>query len=333
VVLLLRGEARGDADVAVDMDAGLDHFRGIGRFVRVALGFGVLALLGCGKGARGECLALDSCGGNPSGSWKVTSAANSCQIPVVRPTQPVDVTDFTSHTSGPQGPTIAPPQANPVVLQQTTSGDWCLSLVLNPDDTVSNANLWHEAPELIDGTFKLFDADHSYTTSLTFSTKNFPVESNTTHFAPRCLLASGGGHPDPKTALPGPGTCDALGAGLTTFYDAGRVNKTVPPNFLGVDGGAIKCTLTADGGCDCVAAYTVQVDDAGTWSLPAGEPGTLLQDSSVFTYNAVISSSQAPAMSMRSTYCAQNNQLQLTGPRGGSLFTIQGLRTLLLTPM
>jgi hypothetical protein len=324
-----------DVDADMDMNADRDGFSGrsLERLARLALGLGALGLLGCGTGARGDCLALDSCGGNPSGSWQIAGAANSCQVPVVRPTQPVDVTEFTTHTGTPQGPTIAPPQANPVVLQQTTSGDWCLSLVLNQDDTVTNANLWHEAPVLIDGTFKLFDADHSYTTLLTFSTKNFPVASNTTHFAPRCLVASGGGHPDPKTGLPGPGACDALGTGLTKFYVDGRVNATVPPNFAGLDGGAIKCTLAADAGCDCVAAYTIQVDDAGSWTVPVGEPTSLLQDSSVFTYNAVQSNAQSPGMTMRSSFCAAGNRLQLTGPNGGSLFNIQGLRTMLLSLM
>ncbi len=345
MVLLLRREARGNVQVQVqvqvqlDVDADVDAKREVlsgGRLRRVArltLGLGALGLLGCGAGAKGDCPALDSCTGNPTGNWKVTSVADSCQVPVVRPNQPVDVTEFTSHTGTPQSPTIAPPQPNPVVLQQPTSGDWCLSLVLNPDDTVTNANLWHETPELIDGTFKLFDADHSYTTQLIFSTKNFSAESNTTHFAPRCLLASGGGHPDDKTGLPGPGICDVLATGLTKYYIP--LLMTVPPSFAGLDGGAIKCTLAADAGCDCVAAYTVQIDDAGTWALPVGEPGTLLQESGlgVFMYNGISSSSQAPAMTMRASYCAAGNRLQLTGPNGGSLFTIQGLRTIVLSPM
>jgi hypothetical protein len=326
-------EARGNVNVQVD--AGMEGLSGgsLRRWARLALGLGALGLLGCGAGAKGDCPALDTCLGNPAGSWKITGPADSCQVPIVRPMQPVDVTEFTSHASTPQAPTIAPPQANPVVVQQSTSGDWCSNLVLNPDDTVSNANLWHEMPELIDGTFKLFDADHSYTTQLIFSTKNFPAASNTTHFAPRCLLASGGGHPDATTGLPGPGTCDALGTGLTRYYVP--LLATVPPSFNGVDGGPIKCTLAADAGCDCVAAYTVQVDDAGTWTLPAGEPGTLLQESGlgVFMYNGVSSSSQSPAMTMRSSFCAGGNRLQLTGPNGGSLFTIQGLRTMVLSPM
>src|SRR5262245_45501279 len=74
---------------------------------------------GCGKGAAGNCPARGDCGGNPAGNWAVT---DFCQVNPVRPAQPEDVTEFTGTTGAPP-PMIAPPQPNPVVLQQTTSGD------------------------------------------------------------------------------------------------------------------------------------------------------------------------------------------------------------------
>jgi hypothetical protein len=291
----------------------------------LALGLCAVALVGCGAGAKGDCPALASCGGSPAGSWTLANATDVCQVPVVRPTQPADVTDFANHTM-PTAAMIAPPQPNSVVLQQTTSGDWCSSLVYNPDDTVSNANLWHDAPELmVGGTLKFFDADHSYLTSLTFSTKNLPQERNTTHFAPRCLLASGGGQPNPQTGLPAAGTCVKVAKGLNDYYIP--LKNTVPPNF-----GDIKCADASDGGCDCTYVYTVEIDDSGTWTVPVGTT-TLLQDSTVFTYNGAAPNSQAPGSTMKTSLCATGGQLQLTGPSGGSLSGIQGLRTMVLSPM
>jgi hypothetical protein len=289
----------------------------------LALVAGAVALVGCGTGAKGDCPALASCGGSPAGSWTLANATDACQVPVVRPTQPADVTEFANHTMATPA-IIAPPQPNPVVLQQTTSGDWCSSLVYNPDDTVSNANLWHDAPELMPGgTLKFFDVDHSYITSLTFSTKNLPRERNTTHFAPRCLLASGGGQPNPQTGLPAAGTCVKLATGLNAFYVP--IKTTVPPNFSD-----ITCTDASDGGCDCTYVYTVAIDDSGKWTVPAGTT-TLLQDSGIFTYNGAAPNSQAPGGTIKSDFCATGGQLLLTGPNGGSLSGIQGLRTMVMT--
>jgi hypothetical protein len=318
----------------------------LGWLARLTLGLGAVVLFGCGMGAKGDCPALVSCGGNPVGNWKVSGPEAACQVFPVRPSQPVDVTDFTGHMGTPQGPTIAPPQANAVVLQQTTSGDWCSSLALTPNDTVENANLWHEAPELVAGTVSLA-GDGTYISSLTFSTKNFSKERNTTHFAPRCLLANGGGHPDPVTGLPSTtyqftatvgtppqtmtltGACAALAVGLNKYYIEGRINPTVVPNFAD-----ITCAdAPSDGGCDCAGAYTVVVDDVGSWSVPKGDLTTLLQDSTALTYNGVEVKSMTAAASFKSSFCASPNQLQLTGPAGGSLYTLQGLRTMVLSPM
>jgi hypothetical protein len=205
-----------------------------------------------------------------------------------------------------------PPQPNPVVAQQTTSGDWCSSLVYNPDGTVTNANLWHDAPELVSGTLKFFDTDHSYTTALKFSTMN--LATNLTHFAPRCLVANGGNP-----------TCDQLAAGLTMFYMP--QSATVPPNFAN-----IACTTASDSGCDCTYVYEVDVADQGNWAIDATDQTTLLQDSMVFTYNGVVAAGQSPASTLHTKFCAENGGLELSGDRGGSLFGLLGLRTMVLGP-
>jgi hypothetical protein len=222
----------------------------------------------------------------------------------------------------PLAPTIAPPQPNPVLATQTTSGDWCSGLSYTPSDEVMNVNLWHDAPKLVGGTIKLFDADGSYLTLLNFE------DQNTTHFPPRCILQNGGGHPDKTTGFPAAGTCTTLAGALNKYYMDGRVNPTVPPNFSDVT-----CADAADHGCTCAYKYTVQVDDSGTWAIPPGDPTTLMQESAVFTYNAVQVNSEAPAKPMKSSFCATGNQLLLSGPDGHSLFTLQGLRTLALQRM
>jgi len=276
----------------------------------LALGLGALAAWGCGDGAKGGCPALDSCGGNPLGTW--SSITDVCQFQPVRPAQPVDVTAFGTIT--PPTAMIAPPQPNPVVLQQTTSGDWCSSLVYteSPDPEVLNVVLWHDAPLLTTANI-LFAADFSYLTALTFSTAGLPVARNTTHFAPRCLLANGAPSP----------TCAKLTTALTSFYMSQKPG-VIPANF-----DQIRCGNASDGGCDCTSVYTVAVSDSGTWRA---ESGTLFQDSTLFLYNGTAVGAQSPATTLETTFCARGGTLQLTGNRGGSLFGIMGLRTLVLSP-
>jgi hypothetical protein len=282
--------------------------------VHLALGFalGVFGAVGCGsleKGATGSCTDLVACGGSPVGAW--TGVVDSCQFQPVRPAQAIDVTEFTQNSTGPMTAMIAPPQPNPVVTTQTTSGDWCSSLVYNPDSSVSNVQLWHDAP-ILDAANITYGPDMSYLTTLTFSTKGFPVDRNTTRFPLRCLLANG---------APPPVSCSAFAAGLTTFYKPQSAG--VPPNF-----DQIACSDDGAGGCNCTYVYTIVVSDQGMWK---SEGTTLLQDSSVFLYNGAMLNSQSPATTLKSTYCAQNGRLQLTGPAGGSLFGVLGLRTLELS--
>ena len=283
-------------------------------------GLGAVGAAGCdNKGATGGCPALPMCGGNPPnggspvGVW--TNIVDSCQFQPVRPAQAIDVTEFTQNSTGPMAAMIPPPQPNPVVASQTTSGDWCSSLVYAPEnpDAVLNVALWHDAPLLTSANVALSGSDMSYLTSLTFSTKSLPVARNTTHFAPRCLLANG---------APPPPSCSMLAAGLTTFYKPQSAG--VPPAF-----DPIVCTDDpSDGGCNCTYVYTVLVSDQGMWTA---QGTTLLQDSSVFLYNGAMVNSQSPATTLKSTFCAQGGQLELTGPSGGSLFGVLGLRTLELS--
>jgi hypothetical protein len=273
-------------------------------------GLGAFGAVGCGnKGATGSCTDLVACGGSPVGAW--ASIVDSCQFQPVRPAQAIDVTEFTQNSTGPMAAMIPPPQPNPVVTQQTTSGDWCSSLVYNPDNSVSNVQLWHDAP-ILDAANITYGPDMSYLTALTFSTKSFPVERNTTHFPLRCLIANG---------APPPPSCSMLAAGLTTFYKPQSAG--VPPNF-----DPITCVDASDGGCTCTYVYTVVVSDQGMWKA---DGTTLLQDSAVFLYNGAMVNSQSPGTTLKSTFCAQNGRLQLTGPSGGSLFGVLGLRTLELS--
>lgn len=266
-----------------------------------------LAPAGCGGGgAKGGCQALERCGGNPAGMWKVSDV---CQYQAVRPAQPVDTSDFTNMTP-PLAPTLAPPQANPVLLQQTTSGDWCSSLVVTPDGRVANAALWHQAPRLTGGNM-FFATDHSYLTKLTYSTPDAPGERDVTHFAPRCLMANGGNP-----------TCADLKAGLDAFYAPAMM--TVPATFQQID-----CVAASDGGCDCSYVYVVEVDDTGTWLVDGDK---LLQDSTIFTFNGATAFPQTPSRTIETTFCAAGGLLQLTGPNGGAISGLQGLRTLVLTP-
>jgi hypothetical protein len=298
----------------------------------LGLGLGAVCAVGCGGGAEGGCPALASCVGDPTGTWTAT-AADACQYRPVRPAQPADVNSFVG--KGVLAPTLAPPQPQPVMSQQSTSGDWCSALVYSTAmPPVSYVTLWHDAPAFAGGQVS-FNSDHTYSVKLTFSTPGYAngegdpdagtgtgappgAGSNATHFAPICLLAYG--------ATP---TCDDLTQGLTAFY------KPVPPATASFQN--IRCAPASDGGCDCSYVYVVVVQDSGTWSV-SGD--TLLEDSTMgsYSYNGLLlttqgAPSQVPAQPMQATFCKQNGQLLLTGARGSSLSWVTGLRTMKLTPM
>jgi hypothetical protein len=285
---------------------------------------GAVLLAGCaGKGAQGECQELGECGNNPAGNWTINLAmgvGSSCQSLQVRPTQPTEITDFQGATGKPLPATLAPPQANPLVLQQTTSGDWCSQLVYTDMGKVTNANLWHVAPTLLAGTLQLTTdpatGAPTYQTSLFFSTQFAGAEENMTHFDHRCLIANGGNP-----------TCTQLATALTAFYKPS--SATIPPAF-----NDISCTPTAEQGCDChYSAYVVAVSDKGGW---LAQGNTLIQSSTLRIFNGVEVKLQDPTQASSATFCNPNNagqQLQLTGKGGDGLFGLQGLQNMTLKPM
>jgi hypothetical protein len=292
------------------------------------LALALTALAGCGKGAKGDCPQLDICGGNPAGDtpWKVVGY---CQVDPVRPSQSEDVIDF--QMSGQMLPMVAPPQASPTAATQTTSGDWCSSLVYTPTDTVSNVSLWHRGPEISSNPAKpstiIFSKDGSYLTKLVLEVPISPAfvaqcplvvppEQDQTHFPHRCLVANGAVAP----------TCAKLTSALNDFYKP--ANNSVPPTF-----GNILCCDADDGGCDCTYSVNLQVDDSGTWAVDPNDSNTLLQDSTTLQFNGTTNSSQSTTTTLKSSFCAPGGSIQLSGYRGGSLSNVQGLRTLQLAPM
>jgi len=265
---------------------------------------------GCGGvGAEGTCPALDACGGDPTGTWKIIQA---CEYEAVRPAQPTDVTDYMG--SPPIPPTLTPPQPQPTQLVPANSGDWCSSLDYN-DGTVNNVTLWHDVPVLQPGSEVAFNPDQSYTALYLFSTQGYPQARNTTHFAPICLTANGG---DP--------TCTELAAGLTKFYAPGGGTPPPPPTFNNIE-----CTTSpSDQGCDCTYFFALQVIDQGTWSR-SGD--TIFEQNSNFTYNGGTLKLATPAQTMQVTFCQQGSTLELSGASGASLSDLIGLRTMRLQAM
>ncbi|HVU52776.1 MAG TPA: hypothetical protein VHL80_18975 [Polyangia bacterium] len=275
-------------------------------------------LSGCGKGAKGDCPQLDICGGNPASTtaWQVSEV---CQLPTFRPAQPTDVMDFQS--TPPLAPTVATPQPNPVVAQQTTSGDWCSGLVFmpgTPSFVVENVNLWHESPhisgDLVNkpSTILLAGNDHSYATTL------FLEDQNSTHFAPHCLMQNGAVG----------AKCSDLASALTAFYTTAAL-PNIDPTFTNI----MCADAPSDGGCDCSYTFNLEVQDQGSWAIDPNDATVLVQDSTVLQWNGTQMNAAASTTTLRSSFCARNGTLQLSGLRGGSLSSVQGLRTLVMTPM
>jgi hypothetical protein len=285
------------------------------------LSLGLLALVtlsGCGRGAKGNCPQLEICDSNPA-SMTAWQASEVCQVPQFRPAQPTDVMDFQS--TPPLAPTVATPQPNPVVAQQTTSGDWCSSLVFMPGTptfVVENVNLWHESPHISGDTVNkpstilLAGNDHSYATTL------YLEDQNSTHFAPRCLLQNG--------AIGA--KCSDLASALTKFYMTAAL-PNITPTFTNI----MCADAPSDGGCDCSYTFNLEVQDQGSWAIDPNDSTVLVQDSTAFQWNGTPMNAAASTTTLRSSFCAGNGMLQLSGLRGGSLMNVQGLRTLVMTPM
>ncbi|MDB4983543.1 MAG: hypothetical protein JWM82_4295 [Myxococcales bacterium] len=295
---------------------------GVGGLWAAVLTAGLVASAGCGKGAKGDCGPIVACGGDPSNggsaTWGLADSNGVCQYLPARPAQPLDVIDFEGQTP-PRPPQIAPPQPSPVVTQQTTSGDWCSTLVVTgsgADTMVGNVNLWHQAPQLVtgklpDGTYassmKFFKDDHSYVTTLRLADRNM------THFAPVCLLASGGNP-----------SCADLKTALTTFYKPANAS---PPTF-----DDFACALASDNGCDCTYVYQVLVSDTGKWTV-LDDGQTMLQESTQYLYGGFPVASQSPGTTFQTRFCASGGYLDVSGDRGSALAGVQGLRNLSLVLM
>ncbi len=308
---------------------------GWARMTRVTLGLAFAVALvsatvaGCnGLGATGGCATLGNCGGDPTGNWKIQ---NVCQFAPVKPAQATDIGDF---LSGSGSSTLTPPQPNASVLTQTSSGDWCSQLVYASDGTITNANLWHEAPSLRSGTVALlaqdptmpgmpaaYTATYNFSTSMGSSDPQTPGEPrDVTHFAPNCLVANAArSAADPSK----PPSCTELEGSLTKYF-----NAQTPPAF-----NDINCTQTADLGCDCNYFYTLAVVDNGSWAKSPTDPSTILETSTLITFNNQEMKAQDISQTLEVTFCSQNNQLELSGANGRDLNNLSGLRTLTLSRM
>jgi hypothetical protein len=265
-------------------------------FAALAVG-SITFAAGCsGGGAEAGCASGESCGGDPTGSWKVQ---NACQY--------VPALAYTTSTlyppqTMPQTPKLAkPPPSN------KASGDWCSELVYLPPDPkvpdfpkgkVTNVNLYYPPAPLNYGTI-IFSSDHTYQTGIAVDSPY------TTHFAPACITAHG--------ATP---TCTDLAEQIFNFY--------VPmPNYTDITccapgSTAGHCLPDASNGCDCSYSYRTVNADMGSWRT---------SDDILYLFSGY----NAMQPMIQTTYCARGGQLSMSGRDGQSLFNIMGLRTLVLS--
>lgn len=261
---------------------------------------------GCGGlGAGGPCPLLSDCGGDPTGVWQVT---DSCSFQTY---------------SKPSVETV--PVDYGVPSPATGSGDWCWSLVITPDGTITNAT-----PEpmtgvtigpvnsinagastvnadIINAGTVCFNADHTYLFELT------GVSNNTIYLARSCLGVNGANM-----------TCSALASALTTFFVAESRGQyyDFACNPVGQD-------------CNCAFKYT---ESPTTNNNAAGTTGTwTLQDGLIWTYADITQGYSNLAYGshtvLQTDYCVSpdGQTLQLTGYRGNPIQLHAGLRTLTLT--
>jgi hypothetical protein len=275
---------------------------------RAAMPLALLAIVvagGCGgKGAGGSCPALPDCGGgDPTGAWTVT---NSCS--------------FAAYNK-PSVPTVPPDYSVP--SQATGGGDWCWSLVINPDGTVANAT---PAPALDPVTIGVnsinpgtayvdvdavnagtvcFNANHNFVYSLS------AVSRNQLYLARSCLGVNGANM-----------TCGALASALTTFFMAESQQYT-----------SFACTPAGED-CSCAFDYS---ESPGANSAVGGSGTWTAQDGLIWTYLIEGSGNlmEGPHTVFQTDYCLSNGgqMLQLTGYRGTPIMAHAGLRTLTLTKL
>jgi hypothetical protein len=289
----------------------------IARSPRHATTITVLATIaavaaGCGGGGtEGGCGDTASCGGDPTGTWKVDGV---CQYQPPVPDQPISLPEY---TSGKVDPMLTPPQPQP-----TTSGSWCSGLIFVPPNpqapggSIKTVNLWHDPVNFTSGT-KTLSQDHKYQSNLVFSTQS------TTYFPTSCLQANGFNP-----------TCAQLQSALTTYYVGAAMQAKVQSAYTapaGVDPAAgIQCVPTTDEGCNCHYTYQLEVADSGAW---ATSDGLLSETSASYTYNGVLNQTDQPTVPVVANYCASGNHLTLSGNAGTSLSGVVGLRTLSLRKM
>jgi len=258
---------------------------------------------GCGgKGAGGSCPVLSDCGGNPTGAWTVAQACS-----------------FQAYNK-PSVSTVPPEYG--VSTPASGSGDWCWSIVVNPDGTIANAtpapstgvtigpNSIYAGATIIDvdevnsGTV-CFNPDNTFVYSLT------AVSHNPLYLARSCLGVNGANM-----------TCDALANALTTFF-VGESQQYY--NFA--------CTPAGED-CSCEFDYTESpgaksaIGGSGTWTLQDGLIWNYLVEGSGNLY-------QGSHTVFQTDYCVgnQGQTLELTGYRGTPIMAHAGLRTLTLTKL
>jgi hypothetical protein len=204
-----------------------------------------LAAAGCGgKGTEGTCTTYPACGGDPKGSWVLTTG---CQNLVVMPYQMPSLPD---QLAQPQTPTVAPPQPQP-----TTSGDWCSQLIyqpsINPSMPVKSVVLWH-GPQTVHDGFVNVQADGTYTAEIQFRT------TEQTFFDNACLTRY-------ERVAP---SCQKLGEDLGTYL-------MTNPSFMFGDA-SMACTGDSSVGCSCTYVYQVQALEMGTWSVDPANQGSIV---------------------------------------------------------
>jgi hypothetical protein len=264
---------------------------------------GVAMVGGCGgSGAGGPCPTLSDCGGDPTGAWTVTS---SCSF----------------ETYGKPSVETVPPEYG-VPSPAAPSGDWCWSLIVNPDGSIANAtpapmtgttignNSLNAGPgtvigDIVNSGTVCFNPDGTYLYTLT------AVSHNQLYLARSCLGVNGANM-----------TCSALSDALTTFFAAESPQYT---HFA--------CAAVGED-CNCTFDFTESqmannsaVGTTGTWQF---------QDGLIWTYadigqalsNVVYGSHTVS----QTDYCVSQDKqtLRLTGARGTPLVLHAGLRTLTL---
>lgn len=277
------------------------------RLAGFTLALAGLAVAGAcgGKGAGGPCPVLSDCGGDPTGVWQVTDACS-----------------FQAYNK-PSVETVPPEYGVP--SPAAGSGDWCWSLVVNPDGTIANAtpepmtgvsignNSLNAGAstlnvDVINSGTVCFNPDHTYLYALT------GLSHNRLYLARSCLGVNGANM-----------TCTALADSLTTFFMAES------PQYLN-----FACSPVGED-CNCTFDYTenVKANDSA-----AGTTGTwALQDGLIWTYadigQALSNLSYGSRTVMQTDYCVSEDKqtLQLTGYRGQPIQLHAGLRTLTLTKM